>query len=278
MAELYNHEVGVFLLSGTIGNQIALRTLLTQPPHSVLCDHRAHILCVEAGVVSMLACAMVNGVVPSNGVYISPEDIESNVIRLDDCHACPAKVISLENMLCGLIGPLKEVQRVSGFAGRHGIKMHSDGARLWEAVAAGAGSLSECGAACFDSITLYYSNGPGAPVGSIFGGRKAFIKQARWIRQAIDDTLRRPGALVAAARNAVNVNFGVGSNGKVNGLKRTHAIAQRIEAFQQSLDGSVALPVDTNMVWIDHRPQESWNRFANTERRCKRKWREVGKW
>jgi threonine aldolase len=202
---------------------------------------------------------------------------ESNVPLSDGCHACPAKVISLENMLCGLIFPLKEVQRISEFSRRHGIKMHSDGARLWGAVAAGVGSLSECDAACFDSMTLYYSKGPGVPVGSILDGRRAFIEQAGWTRQA-SDILRQPGALVAAARNAVDVDFGVGSNGKGNGLKRTHAVAQRIEAFQQSLGGSVAHPVDTNMVWINHRPQESWSRFANTEKRCKKKWRGVDKW
>jgi threonine aldolase len=192
----------------------------------------------------MLTGAMVNGVVPSNGVYLIREDIESNVILSDDCHACPTKVISLE--ICFVVWlSLKEVQRILEFARRHGIKMHSDGARLWEAVAAGVGSLSECGAASFDSMTLYYSKGPGVPVGSILDGRKGFIEQARWTRQA-SDTLRQPGALVAAARNAVDVDFGVGSNGKGNGLKRTHAIAQRIKAFWQSLGGSVAHPVDTN--------------------------------
>jgi threonine aldolase len=71
MAELYNHEVGVFLLSGAIGNQIALRTLLTQPPHSVLSGHQAHILCLEAGGVSMLRGTMVEGVVlPFNDVVL----------------------------------------------------------------------------------------------------------------------------------------------------------------------------------------------------------------
>jgi threonine aldolase len=127
-------------------------------------------------------------------------------------------------------------------------------------------------------MTLYYSNGSRAPLGSFLAGRTAFIELARWMRQAIVDTLRQPGALVAAARNAVDVNFGVGSIGKGNVLKRTHAIAQRIEAFRQSLGGSVAHLVDTNIVWIDHRPQESCNLFANTERRGKKKWREVDKW
>jgi threonine aldolase len=250
MADLCNHEAGVFLLSGTMGNQIALRSLLTQPPHSILCDHRAHILCLEAGGVAMLTGALVNGIVPSNGVYLTLEDIEKHVILSDDCHACPTKVISLENTLRGIITPLHEVQKISEFARKHGIKMHLDGARLWEAVAAGAGSLSEYGS-CFDSMTLCYSKGLGAPVGSILVGNKDFIKRARWTRQAIGGTLRQAGVLTAAAWNAVDVNFGVGPNGEGNVLKRTHVIAQRIVAFWQSLGGSIEHPVHTNMVWID---------------------------
>lgn len=198
----------------------------------------------------MLTGATVNGVVPSNGVYLTLEDIEKNVVLPDNCHQCPTKVISLENTLRGMITPLKEVQRIAEFARKHGVKMHLDGARLWEAVAAGAGSLSEYGA-CFDSMTLCYSKGLGAPVGSILVGSKELIKHARWIRQAIGGTLRQAGVLTAAARNAVDVNFGVGSNGEGNVLKRTHAIAQRIVAFWQGLGGSIEHPVHTNMVWID---------------------------
>ncbi|KAE9372476.1 aromatic amino acid beta-eliminating lyase/threonine aldolase, partial [Stipitochalara longipes BDJ] len=250
MADLCGHGAGVFLLSGTMGNQVALRSLLSQPPHSVLCDYRAHVLCLEAGGVSMLTGAMVNGVVPSNGDYLTLEDIEKHVILSDDCHACPTKVISLENTLRGIITPLKEVQRISVFAMKHGIKMHLDGARLWEAVTAGAGSLSEYGA-CFDSVTLCYSKGLGAPVGSILVGSKDFIKRARWVRQAIGGSLRQAGVLTSAARNAVDMNFGVGSNGEGNVLKRTHVIAQRIAAFWHGLGGSIEHPVDSNMVWID---------------------------
>lgn len=186
----------------------------------------------------------------SNGIYLTLEDIEKNVILSNDFHACPTKVISLENTLRGMIIPLKEVQRISEFARKHGIKMHLDGARLWEAVAAGAGSLSEYGA-CFDSMTLCYSKGLGAPGGSILVGSKDFIKQARWMRQAIGGTVRQAGVLTAAARNAIDVNFGIGPNGEGNVLRRTHAIAQRIAALWQSLGGELEHPVMTNMVWID---------------------------
>jgi threonine aldolase len=78
----------------------------------------------------MLTGAMVIGVVPSNGVYLTLEDIAKHVILSDDCHTCPTKVISIENTLRGMITSLEEVQKISNFAQKHSIKMHLDSARL----------------------------------------------------------------------------------------------------------------------------------------------------
>jgi threonine aldolase len=128
MANLCNHEAGVFVLSGTMGNQLAIRSHLTQPPYLVLCDHRAQILYLEAGGVAMLSGAMITGVVPANRNYLTLEDIESQTVLSDDCHSCPTKVITLENTLRGIITPLSEVRRIFQFARKYGIKMHLDGA------------------------------------------------------------------------------------------------------------------------------------------------------
>jgi threonine aldolase len=250
MAILCNHEAGVFVLSGTMGNQVAIRSHLTQPPYSVLCDHRAHILYLEAGGVAMLSGAIITGVVPANGNYLTLEDIETHAVISDNCHSCPTKVISLENTLRGIIMPLSEVRRISQFARKQGIKMHLDGARLWEAVAAGAGSLSEYGS-CFDSVTMCFSKGLGAPIGSIIVGSNSFIKQTRWMRQAIGGTLRQAGVVTAAAKCAVDVNFGHGPSGEGNILYKTHRIAQRIAKFWACLGGEIEHPVNTNMVWLD---------------------------
>jgi threonine aldolase len=117
--------------------------------------------------------------------------------------------------------PLSKVQRMSQFARKYGIKMHLDGARLWEAVAAGAGSLYEYGS-CFDSVTTCFSKGVGAPIGSIIVGSKPFIRQTRWMRQAIRGTLRQAGVVSAAAKCAVDVNFGNGPSEEGNILYKTH--------------------------------------------------------
>lgn len=246
MATLLGHKASLFLLSGTIGNQIGIRALLTQPPHSVLCDHRAHISYLEAGGIAMLSGALVNGIVPSNGDYLRLEDIQKRVVLGEEVHSCPTKVISLENTLRGIITPLSEIQRISQFAKDNGIKMHLDGARLWEVAAAGAGSLSEFGM-CFDSVTLCLFKGLGAPMGSILVGSRDFIKRAKWIRQAIGGSLRQAGVITAAAQRAVDSNFLDGGRK----LQRTHTIAKRIAEKWESLGGKLQHPVMTNMLWLD---------------------------
>ncbi len=194
----------------------------------------------------MLCGAMVNGVVPKNGVYLMLEDVESHIVLPDSVYACPTKVISLENTLRGTVIPLEEVGRISAFAKKHDIKMHLDGARLWEAVASGAGSLLEY-ASCFDSVTMCFSKGLGAPAGSILVGNSAFIERARWIRQAIGGSMRQSGVLTSAAQAAVALNFGTDGSP----LRRAHATAQKIAGHWKSLGGEIETPVHTNMVWLD---------------------------
>jgi threonine aldolase len=233
-----------------MGNQIAIRTHLTRPPHSILCDSRSHILQYEAGGVASLSGALIKGVTPSNGVYLTLEDVQRNVELSEDVHMCPTRVISLENTLDGTIMPLAEARRIAAFARENGIKLHLDGARLWEAVAAGAGSLSDyCG--LFDSISLCFSKGLGAPVGSCLVGSKPVIKHARWVRKSIGGGLRQTGVLTASAKVAVDETFGKGPWGEGGKLKKCHENARRIGQMWISLGGQLAKPVETNMVWMD---------------------------
>lgn len=245
-----SHEAGLFVTSGTMGNQLAIRTHLTQIPHAVLCDYRSHILEYEAGGIASLSQALVKGVVPRNGVYLTLEDIQDGVVLGDEIHGCPTRVISLENTLGGTIMPLAEVRRISAFAREHGIKIHLDGARIWNAVAAGAGSLS---AYCreFDSVSLCFSKGLGAPVGSMLVGDQDFIKRARWIRKSIGGGLRQVGILTAAARVAVDETFGRGPNGEDGLLRGSHVTAKKIARSWTDLGGKLSKPTETNMVWLD---------------------------
>jgi threonine aldolase len=250
LAEITSHEAALFVLSGTMGNQLALRSHLTQPPHAVLCDHRAHILEWEAGGVATLSGALVKGVVPKNGVYLTLEDVKKNVVISEDIHACPTRVISLENTLGGTIMPLSEVRKIAAFARDHDIRMHLDGARIWEAVVAGAGSLPEFTRE-FDSVSLCFSKGLGAPVGSMLVGKEKFIKHARWVRKSIGGGLRQPGVVTAAARVAVDETFGKGPNGEGGLLRQSHITAKKIAGIWTEMGGKLEKPTETNMVWFD---------------------------
>lgn len=244
ITRLTGKEAALFVLSGTMGNQVAIRTHLTGPPHGVVADHRAHIIEWEAGGVASLSGAMCKGVIPSNGKYLTLEDVQKAVDLRDDIHGCPTKLISLENTLGGVIYPLDEIRRISSWAREHKIIMHLDGARLWEAVAAGSGSLVDY-CACFDSVSLCFSKGLGAPVGSMIVGTKAFRERSRWIRKMIGGGIRQAGVLTAAARVAVEDTF---LGGK---LQVCHERARQIAALWKSYGGKTSHPVETNMVWLD---------------------------
>lgn len=249
-AALAGKEAGLLMLSGTMGNQVALRSLLTQPPHGVLCDHRSHIVIYEAGGVSSLTGAMLECVRPSNGIHLTLEDVREHAHIDDNVHTCPTRVISLENTLNGMLMPLSEVQRISKWAREHGIKMHLDGARLWEVAASGAGSIKEF-AECFDTLTLCFTKGLGAPIGSILLGTKSLIKQARWVRKTIGGGLRQSGVVAAAARVAVDETFGSDPSGKDGLLRKSHEMAAQVASIWTGLGGKLTYPPHTNMVWLD---------------------------
>ncbi|KAI0484807.1 pyridoxal phosphate-dependent transferase [Xylariaceae sp. FL0804] len=250
VAELTGKEAALFVVSGTMGNQVALRTLLTQPPHAVLCDHRSHIVKYEAGGVSSFSGAMLQPVVPQNGRHLTLEDVKKHAVISDNVHDCPTAVISLENTINGCVLPLAAAREIAAFARQHGLRVHCDGARLWEAAASGAGSLRDY-AACFDTISLCFSKGLGAPIGSIIVGPAALVRHARRIRKMVGGGLRQSGVVAAAARVAVDVTFGTGPNGEGGLLRATHDTARRVEKLWTDLGGRMALPVETNMCWLD---------------------------
>lgn len=200
--------------------------------------------------VSSLTGASVKTVVPKNGCYLTLEDVKANATLDDDVHACPTRVVSLENTLNGMVMPLSEARRISAWARERGVRVHCDGARLWEAVASGAGSLADY-AACFDTVSLCFSKGLGAPVGSVLVGPRDVIKHSRWVRKSIGGGLRQPGVVTAAARVAVDETFGKGPNGEGGLLKETHVLAKQIEKMWTDLGGKLVHPVETNMVWVD---------------------------
>lgn len=250
MAKLSEHEDAIFVLSGTMGNQLALRALLTHPPYSILTDSRSHILHHEAGGVGYLTGATLLPVTPRNGKYLTLQDIEENVVLGDYIQSCPTRVISLENTLHGLIMPLEEVRKISNFARQHSIKMHLDGARLFDVIVAGAGTLPEFTRE-FDTVTMCFSKGLGAPLGSILVGNKSTIGQARWARQSIGGGMHGAGIITAMAHIAFKDTFGGGIDGKGSLLAQAHANAKQLAEFWVQSGGKLLGPAETCMVFID---------------------------
>ncbi|KAL1594681.1 hypothetical protein SLS59_008731 [Nothophoma quercina] len=244
IADLTGKEDALLVLSGSMGNQVALRSHLLAPPQAILCDRRSHIIQYEAGGVASLSQALTQPIDAKNGTYITLEEVQKYAVISDDVHACPTRVISLENTLNGAVMPLSEVRRIAAWARENGIIMHMDGARLWEAVAAGAGTLKEF-CAEMDSLSLCFSKGLGAPIGSIIVGTKSFIKRSRWVRKSIGGGLRQAGVIAAPARVAVEETF---LGGK---LAESHEKAKRIQKIWTDLGGQLDYPVDTNMVWLN---------------------------
>ncbi|KAL5337062.1 pyridoxal phosphate-dependent transferase [Aspergillus crustosus] len=232
-AALTGKEDSLLVMSGTMGNQIALRSLLTQPPHASLCHERSHILQSEAGGCSSLSQAHMQSCAPlANGQYLTLEDIKRVADTRENIHIAPTRVISLENTLAGVVTPLEEVRRISLFARATGIKMYLDGARIWEAVAAGAGSLTDY-LECFDTAQMCFSKGLGAPIGE-------------WVRKSIGGGIRQAGVIAAAAaRVAVEEKFGKGLNGEGGRLREGHARAKLIEKMWLGRGGRVSRPVET---------------------------------
>lgn len=194
--------------------------------------------------------AMLQSVRPSNGLYLTLEDIQTNVVLSDDVHKCPTRVVSIENTSNGTIIPLEELRKVKLWAKRVGIQVHIDGARLWEAVAAGGGTLAEY-AQCSDLLTLDFSKGLGAPMGAMVVGSAESIKRLRRIRKSIGGGMRQSGVLVAAARQALRENFGSGRQDTTGVLKKSHSVARIVGNIWTERGGKLLRPVDTNIVWLD---------------------------
>ncbi|KAI1771533.1 l-allo-threonine aldolase [Hypoxylon cercidicola] len=246
MAKLTGHEDSLLVVSGTMGNQVALRTALTSPPYGILCDQRSHIVRMEAGGAATLCGALIHGISPANDHHLTLDDVKKYITLQESVYDCPTRVISLENTLSGTILPLEDVRAISKFARslKPPVHMHLDGARLWEAVSAGAGGLQEY-TRCFDSVSLCFTKGLGAPLGSIIVGSAAFIQRARVMRKILGGGLRQAGVIAAPARVAVEQNF---LCGRLHGARKT---AKRISNLWVELGGKLEHPTETNMIWLD---------------------------
>lgn len=252
MCRLTGKPAALFCASGTLLNQVALRAHLFQPPYSVLCDHRAHVFLHEAGGLASLSQAMVHPVVPSNGQYLTLEDIEDNYTPSDgDIHGAPTKVISLENTLHGILTPLDEIRRISAFARDNNIRLHLDGARLFNASVETGTSLKEY-CTYFDSVSLCLSKSVGAPMGSVLVGEQQLIDTANHFKKQCGGGIRQVGIMSLMAMIAIDEN--------VPRIKQSHDYVKEVALFCTQHDIALESPPDTNFVFLDMKKNKMYDK------------------
>jgi len=206
-AELFGKEGALFVPSGVMGNQLCLNAH-TQPGDEVICDKNAHIFQYESGSPAMLSGLSLNLIDGENGI-ITPEQVEP-LIRPTSAYYMPqTKVIEVENshnVAGGVIHPIDNIKALKLLADKYNLKMHLDGARLWNASAATGISVSEY-SSYFDSISVCLSKGLGAPVGSVILGDEELIEEAFRKRKSWGGGMRQIGILAAAGQYAIENNF-----------------------------------------------------------------------
>ncbi|CCE63821.1 hypothetical protein TPHA_0F03410 [Tetrapisispora phaffii CBS 4417] len=244
IAKTFGYDAGLFCVSGTLSNQIALRTHLTQPPYSILCDYRAHVYTHEAAGLAILSQSMVVPVIPSNGNYLTLEDIQSHYIPDDgDIHGAPTRVISLENTLHGILYPLEELFRIRTWCKANNLLLHCDGARIFNACAE-SGVPSKQFAEIFDSISVCLSKSVGAPIGSVLVGDVKFIKKANHFRKQQGGGIRQSGMISRMALYCVDGDW-------KEKIRYSHSLAHNLAAFCKQEGIPLESPADTNFVFID---------------------------
>ncbi len=247
VAELFGKEASVFVPSGTMGNQISLK-ILSQPGDVLLLDVDSHIFNYEVGAPAALSGLLVHPLKGERG-HLTAQQIESQV-RGSDLHLPPTRVAALENThnrAGGTIASLDEFKRIKQVAVTRQLKLHLDGARLWNASIATGIPLADW-AAPFDTVMSCLSKGLGCPVGSMVVGGKETIAKARKVRKLFGGGMRQVGILAAAGLFALEHNF--------SRLVEDHANAGHLASGLANLQGlQVDLDsVQTNIVIADLKP------------------------
>ena len=241
MAKLFGHEAGLYCPSGTMTNQIAIN-VHTRPGDEVICEEGAHIYRYEGGgVMATSGCSV--KFVPADRGRFTAEAVADAVNDRDAAYLARTSLVNIENTNNrggGSVWDLGEVKRIRSVCDRHELKLHLDGARIFNAMKVDGHTPQEWGAP-FDSISICLSKGLGAPVGSMLVGSSDFIHQARRVRKRIGGGMRQVGILAAAGLHALDHH--------VERLADDHARAKRLESSLKELSFvDHVLPVQTNIV------------------------------
>ena len=241
MAALFGHQAALFCSSGTMTNQIAIN-VHTRPGDEVLCDIGAHIYQYEGGGLMANSGCSVKFLPAGFGRFVAA-DVEGRVNDPDNPHLPRTRLVNVENTSNrggGAVWDIDEARRLRETCTRHGLILHMDGARIFNALAVDGRSAKEWGS-LFDSVSICLSKGLGAPVGSVLVGPRDFIHQARRVRKRFGGGMRQAGILAAAGLHALDHH--------IIRLRDDHERARSLaDALDRSGWALSVLPVQTNIV------------------------------
>ena len=241
VCEVLGKEAAVYMPSGTMTNQAAIRAW-TEPGDEIILEATAHSYFYESGAPAALAGVMCRLIEGERGLFTA--DQVRGLLRPKNEHFPRTKLVCVENTHNrggGTVWPLEQIADVAAVAREAGLAIHLDGARLWNATAASGTSESEY-ASHFDSVSVCFSKGLGAPVGSALAGEAEFVTRARRFRKMFGGGMRQAGIIAAGALYALDHHR--------ERLIRDHANAKRLASGIAGIDGIEIDPatVETNIV------------------------------
>jgi threonine aldolase len=239
-ADLFGKEAGLFGISGTMTNQIAINAYC-KPGDEVICHEEAHIYRYEGGGIARNSGTSVR-LLRGNQGRINPSDIEDN-LNPDDQHYPVTRMVSIEdtsNRGGGVVYDFEDIKKISAICKKRNLKLHLDGARVFNALELTKIDPKVYGAQ-FDSISICLSKGLGAPVGSLLVGDAEFIKKARRIRKVFGGGMRQAGIIAAGGLYALQNNL--------TRLADDHRRAKQVEKILADRKWiKQVIPVETNIV------------------------------
>ncbi|MBL8328920.1 MAG: low-specificity L-threonine aldolase [Rubrivivax sp.] len=250
IAALLGKEAALFMPSGTQSNLCALMAHCARGDE-YLVGQQAHTYRYEAGGAAVLGSIQPQPLEHQPDGTLALADIEA-AIKPDDAHFARTRLLTLENTLGGQVLPMAYLDAATALARRHGLATHLDGARLFNAAVALGGdprSAARAIAERFDSVSVCFSKGLGAPVGSALVGPREFIARAHRHRKMLGGALRQAGVLAAAALHALDHH--------IERLAIDHAHARRLAEGLQGLPGVRAVMPQTNIVFVEPAPERA---------------------
>ena len=255
IADIFEMEAAMFCPSGTMANQIAIKCH-TMPGNEVICEKQSHIYIYEGGGIASNSYCQVKAIEGERG-RINANQV-SEAFNADDIHKPISALVSLENTSNrggGSCYELKEIEAIREVCQSNNLKLHLDGARLFNALVKKKQDPKEFGS-LFDSISVCLSKGLGAPIGSVLLGKSAFIKKARRARKVFGGGMRQAGYLAAAGIFALENN--------IDRLSEDHDNAQKIGAALLKKDFIAdLLPIETNMIIFEVKGKYSAQTLAD---------------